>query len=82
MIRKSILIFAYVMLLFCSCKDDRWKEIESSKSQNHNIRFIDFDLSLYKFSKSIIYLSFLKSSILLKNKESSGFPKLKQFKNK
>jgi hypothetical protein len=68
MIRKSILLIASAILLFSSCKDDRWQEIESSKLKNQNISFIDLDLSIYKFSKDnlddIIHKNYNNNEIL------------------
>ena len=52
MTSKSILLIASTLLFLFSCGDNRWQEIKSNNLKNHEIQFIDFDLSLYKFSKS------------------------------
>jgi len=52
MTRKSILLIASILLFLFSCGDNRWQEIKSNNLKKQEIQFIDFDLSLYKFSKS------------------------------
>jgi hypothetical protein len=68
MTRKRILIIASFLLIFSSCRDNRWDDIDKSKLPKNQIVYIDFDQALIKFSKSnldeVIFKNYNENEIL------------------